>query len=46
MDALFPLMCLELSEIIKEEEIGRQREGEIGRHLSLKGRGGEGVLLA
>ncbi len=48
VDPLLPPMCLELSEIIKEEEIGRQRErvGEIGRHMSLKGRGEEGVLLA
>lgn len=26
MDPLLPPMCLDLSEMIKEEEIGRQRE--------------------
>lgn len=38
VDPPLPPMCLELSEIIKEDEIGRQRGRKIGRHLSLRGR--------
>lgn len=31
MDPLLPPMCLDLSEMIKEEEIGRQREKQGAR---------------